>query len=558
MNNKPFEIGLALSGTASAGAYSAGVIDFILDALDEWQEIKNNYKTAHGDHYDRWDVPWHDILITGISGSSGGGRICAILLDTLGRDIGHVRTPQPAGTVSNNDIYTQAVEAATVTRMLEVDDLDNQKTVKSLLNSGAIAIKSANLLNRSGFGNKFVRSYISAHLKAIITVTNLRGIPYFLRTKGVGATQIVYKRNSDYLKFELSSDNEHHYPDALLIPYDTSQQAFNASYDQLIAVAQATVAMPVAFAPQALTLPDSVYRLRKNVKELAIPVKTDFDFLGSDGGILNDDPFELLHQDMLPAGETQNPRTADKVERTIILIAPLDTDMKFDSNYDLQKDNLADTAVSVVTAIRSQAIFETEDIELAFDESVFSRFIIAPVRYDQKSDQPVTPAITGTSVANFGAFLSIDFREHDYFLGRRNAQQFLRRHFAIPTDELKNNPLFTQLNIEQNKERFRMNGFVFKDETDGIDYFTLIPLAGKAADKLYDPAWPKGKYDKAKINKQVSTRSDQLIDTFLENLKLNFFVKIIKSLILKSIKSKVSAFLTDSIQKDLKKNDLTD
>lgn len=35
-----FEVGLVLSGTVSAGPYTAGVIDYLIEALDAWYEAK--------------------------------------------------------------------------------------------------------------------------------------------------------------------------------------------------------------------------------------------------------------------------------------------------------------------------------------------------------------------------------------------------------------------------------------------------------------------------------------------------------------------------------------
>ena len=35
---KEFQIGLAMSGAVSAGAYTAGVFDFLIQALDEWEK----------------------------------------------------------------------------------------------------------------------------------------------------------------------------------------------------------------------------------------------------------------------------------------------------------------------------------------------------------------------------------------------------------------------------------------------------------------------------------------------------------------------------------------
>ena len=40
-SEKPgFQIGLAMAGAVSAGAYSAGVFDFLMEALSEWQKAK--------------------------------------------------------------------------------------------------------------------------------------------------------------------------------------------------------------------------------------------------------------------------------------------------------------------------------------------------------------------------------------------------------------------------------------------------------------------------------------------------------------------------------------
>jgi len=35
---KPFQLGLVLAGAISAGAYTAGVLDFLFQALSEWEK----------------------------------------------------------------------------------------------------------------------------------------------------------------------------------------------------------------------------------------------------------------------------------------------------------------------------------------------------------------------------------------------------------------------------------------------------------------------------------------------------------------------------------------
>lgn len=67
-----FEIGLVLAGAISAGAYSAGVMDFLIEALDAWEEAKVN---APG------SVPTHSIRIKVIAGASAGAMNGAIASD---------------------------------------------------------------------------------------------------------------------------------------------------------------------------------------------------------------------------------------------------------------------------------------------------------------------------------------------------------------------------------------------------------------------------------------------------------------------------------------------
>ena len=60
----PFHIGLALAGAVSAGAYSAGVFDFLIQALSQWQLAKDT-----GDP----GVPGHAVIVSTIAGASAGG-----------------------------------------------------------------------------------------------------------------------------------------------------------------------------------------------------------------------------------------------------------------------------------------------------------------------------------------------------------------------------------------------------------------------------------------------------------------------------------------------------
>src|SRR5215216_3283505 len=68
-NKKTFEVGLVMAGAVSAGAYTAGVMDYLLLALDEWYAAKTTSPST---------TPDHNICIKVMTGASAGGMTTAI------------------------------------------------------------------------------------------------------------------------------------------------------------------------------------------------------------------------------------------------------------------------------------------------------------------------------------------------------------------------------------------------------------------------------------------------------------------------------------------------
>ena len=68
-----FQIGVAMAGAVSGGAYSAGVFDFLIEALNEWEKAKGRGE----------NVPSHDVFISAVSGTSAGGITAALGLAAL-------------------------------------------------------------------------------------------------------------------------------------------------------------------------------------------------------------------------------------------------------------------------------------------------------------------------------------------------------------------------------------------------------------------------------------------------------------------------------------------
>jgi len=550
-----FELGLAFTGTVSAGAYAGGVIDFIIEALEEWQKEKDANRAQFGDNYSQWKVPWHNVVIKGLSGASGGGVSCGLILNTIGKQFDHVHTPADAES-AHNDFYNAWVEQLGIEQLLAIDDLTGGE-IKALLNADAIPAIADKLLVNDNFGNNFPRPYIDGNLIAMLTLTNLRGIPYILQFKSILQQNIIYYRNTDYAKFELATNNASVHPDAILIPYDTSGVAFANGYSLLKAACLCTCAFPGAFKAQPFNQPSTVYAARPDGKNINPLNKPAYSFLSSDGGVLNTEPFMLLHDAITPTAtggtydDKHNPRSPQDVVRSIIMVAPLEVAEVFDEDgYDITKDGLLSIIKPVIFAMRQDALFSDEEISLAFNEDIYSRFMISPVRNSlPTANDVITPAITGTSVGTFGAFLSKDFREHDYFLGRRNAQQFFRRHFAVPVDEASANPIFGPLNI-----RAQFSNYIFND---GIDYFSIIPLCGTASTEAYYPQWPTGKgYSEDNIRQLLTGRVDKLCDAVEASLGLGWLKKIIASVVINEVKSTLIDDIMNAVEKSLKDSKL--
>src|SRR5689334_8333070 len=75
MSEPKFHLGLCMAGSISAGAYTAGVLDFLFESLEKWQEVKDKVRSSG---ISDTDIPMHDVVLDVLNGSSGGG-MCAVL-----------------------------------------------------------------------------------------------------------------------------------------------------------------------------------------------------------------------------------------------------------------------------------------------------------------------------------------------------------------------------------------------------------------------------------------------------------------------------------------------
>ena len=134
-----FELGLALGGTVSAGAYTAGVIDFLIEALDAWEAAKAEKPGEPA-------IPDWETRLKVVAGTSGGGVIAAIMGRALSYDFPPVRISSSDNDADRNLFYRVWVKEFDISKMLATDDLQkkNQK-VRSLLNASVLE-QCANLI----------------------------------------------------------------------------------------------------------------------------------------------------------------------------------------------------------------------------------------------------------------------------------------------------------------------------------------------------------------------------------------------------------------------------
>jgi hypothetical protein len=534
INRPSFGIGLTLAGAVSAGAYTAGVIDFLIEALDAWSEQK-----------DRPDALHHDVELSVLSGASAGAMTAAIAAVALQSCIKPARYAQKPPDLADNRLYDAWVRQIDIRRLLSLDDLRNDRPVLSLLNSADLQSIAKDALRTNGPHSQ--RTYVADPLPVFLTVANLRGVPY-----GFGIFQNgLYRMQNhmDDMRFAVGhKDNE--IPGTVALDVDGLFSSTTAprEWETFTLAALASGAFPVGLAAQRLSRSPCDYQpcccellTKQPAWNGAAP--DPYDFVSVDGGLMNNEPLQLARNYLAGGADQQNPRFGLKADRAVILIDPFPNVQPFEPRY--QPDaSLVGVIVQMFSALTGQARFHAMDLELAADENVYSRFAIYPNRIDDQGNA-LDPAISSAQLGGFGGFFKEEFRQHDFHLGRRNCQAFLKRHFYLPDS----NPLFAMDN--DNTElisRYRMtdrggsvisrivgqpgqplcsegkNGHRAAEGGEEHYLLPIIPLVPPLDQELPQPRWPEGLSDRefdeieGRVKGRVKRLGNRLIETELVKL----------------------------------------
>jgi|JI6StandDraft_1071083.scaffolds.fasta_scaffold32976_2 hypothetical protein len=429
-----FRLGLTLAGAVSAGAYSAGVLDFLREALDAWEKAKANGKDSSGIF-----VPQHRVEIKAISGTSAGAMCAAMFVGTLrNQPLAH---PSP--------LYTAWVDQIDIDPMLDDADLLAAKGVKSLLNCRILDDIAQQILpsNNSAFS---LPPWVAENTELFLCTTSLRGIPYNINAYPGGDSPYGMSLHAGVMKYRLLSNGT-----APCLPIDSIPLSADAppdNWNNLRNAALASGAFPIALQARITNTPlDTLRNRRWEVPEEAgrrlqrqhemTPAITgpsaSFSEVCVDGGAINNEPVEhvrlalSLPEIPLPGCTIKRlERELKKADAATILIDPFPDAQNFKEQYEPRLD-LWSVIKGLAPAIMNQLRFKADELILAESVGVGSRYLISPKRRIPAGGQEGQANLACGSLGGFLGFIDRAFRHHDYQLGRLNCQRFLARHFYM-------------------------------------------------------------------------------------------------------------------------------
>lgn len=569
---REFEIGLVLAGAISAGAYIAGVLDFFVEALDVWENAKVSERANNTDPR-TWSVPGHDVVIPVISGASGGGVNAAIFSSNIWRDFTHVRQDNAMQSV-DNPFFNTWVEGIDATDLMSVDDLsESDSLLLSILNSTKFEKLALASIESPPRASSVSRGYLGDPLRILITTTNLRGVPYWMRVQGNAPQGHGLTLHQDYVGFACRGLRGNQEPGRSGKIYENEieltypPQSANEAWYQLSRVALATSAFPMVFQSRHLKRSYSDYDYRciaeapgTHEQYFAVLPSTqdeEYEYLNVDGGAMNNEPLELA-RGILAGRHGRNPRGGKQAMRATLLVDPF-PEMSDTGPTSEQGSNPVSTALALFNSWINQARFKPEDLALAHDEDVYSRFLIAPLRSGPAGQQSCGYSLASSVLGGFGGFLCREYRVHDYLLGRRNCQQFLRHHFVLSAEH----PMFMHHWNGNLTVPHEQGGYgVFRGVQGGEEgkqlHLPIIPLVKGSVveDNELVPEWPRQSYQEGKLSVLVEKRFDALWFATLEGLGVGWTGQTYLGPARRKIRERVATEVARRLTKDLKKRGL--
>ncbi len=559
-----FQIGLNMAGAISAGAYTAGVMDFLIDALDAWYAKRAEQMRLHGNDFAQWEIPVHQVSIPVMSGASAGGMTAAISAACFYEAFEPVRRQD--GSDATNKLFRSWVSDIDISALLSTADLADAGQVSSILNSSRLDELAAAALDIPDAVVR--RDYVDPRLKLILTLTNLRGTPYTVeknRQEVEAESRIFYY--ADQQEFEVRWDGAGP-TERNAVPLDPRRPD---NWNLLREAALATGAFPVMLKPRVLTRSAKDYNTRtwrmplaktKMVDGVCVceedrALKPSWDLQDSDtlqtvnvdGGVTNNNPLECARHE-LASREPRQPNgkiksTAADADRAVITIAPFPSEANFNPFFTPDVSFLTILGETLNTVL-TQSRFQGQSIELAENPEVFSDFVITPSLGSERSEKKY--ALAGGALSAFGGFLAHEFREYDYQLGRRNCQRFLEHHFILPIE----NPVIAAGLPQSGELRERVIKAYQAAAPDGAGgvWMRIVPLWGEHKNVPVQAMRPK--IDRARLDVIVDAAADRIeaiVDTMIRGGFREFEFDAFWFLVKGHVKDKIRGYMAMDLER---------
>lgn len=452
-----FHLGLTMAGAVSAGAYTAGVVDYLLEALETWEKYKL-------DAHPTIPVPKHQVKIEVVGGASAGGVTAALMALAAKVGIEPVREEDYDAACEvdfkpNNLLFEAWVNMVdekekvdTFKQMLGTGDIVGSQ-VPSLLNSQVIdeiANKALKEVEAKWGKGQNLPAYIAEDLDVLLTLCSLKGIPmgidFDTDIEGNQKIKPSYQMQTHKLlaRFNYQSQQSEGNPDKEEdLAYGLESRSIRK---RLIACAKSTAAFPIGLAAQPLEGMSKRYLMQQfaTFGELKAEVlerifeglENPFNSMSIDGGTLNNEPFGET-ETLLKKGNKEVPPHSG-----IVLIdpfpnfsEPVEESASAAQNPEQEKKpaNTLDALLSpIFSTLIHQGRFKEQDLEsITKSRRGAKKNMIFPSRRNEQRQKVEGNHLACGALNGFSGFINRQFRVHDFFLGRKNCRNFLRFFFVL-------------------------------------------------------------------------------------------------------------------------------
>lgn len=471
MQNEPFQLGICMAGAVSAGAYTAGVLDCLLEALEGWEQKRGQE-----------GVPTHRVSLSVIGGASAGGMTGLLTAAAV---------QQPGAKV----FYKSWVEMeadSMANAMLDPTDITESRSLSSLLNGSFVQRLSQQAIAAAKYPTHNLPAYIHPSLKLFATLTNLKGYPYNISfTSELQKTVHSMSVHRDFACFQLAGSqlidsqqviDDGGYTEPGWIPLNVAKGVNAKLLQEAI---MATGAFPLVLKPVPLKRAKKMIQHNPWLNQQGLlldSLNEEHISLLVDGGLMNNEPFEKVRELLQGTMANKNYLELDRdsfssFTNTILMIDPFPDTPDFQESDSLQ---LTGIAKQILSAMLHQMKAKPLPIADMMNKEKAGQFLIAPVRYKGNPEERIegAKAIASGVVGGFGGFLSKSFRAHDYALGQYNCARFLQNHFTVPLKQFNQHPIFSKGYANIDWQPF------LSEKKDSIQIIPLFNLQKKA------PEWP--------------------------------------------------------------------